>query len=129
MHLKSLAATEATWGGTAGLQGCSDAVLQRGLPGNKLSASCVMVTKHFMRNPHWRRCRMTQNLNPVVLWGDFQPLEVKVARKFSLHLKHRRKNVKRRQAVSHAALRDDSGHGCESEVKAITSWVAPLSDL
>lgn len=43
--------------------------------------------------------------------------------------RHRRKNVKRCQAVSHAALRDDSGHGWESEVKAITSWVAPLSDL
>ena len=43
--------------------------------------------------------------------------------------RQRRKNVDRCRAVSHAALRDDSGHGCESEVKAITSWVAPLSDL
>lgn len=31
--------------------------------------------------------------------------------------------------VSHAALRDGSGHGQESEVKAITSWVALPADL
>lgn len=44
-------------------------------------------------------------------------------------MRPRLKNAKRRQAVSRAALGDDAGHGCGSEVKAITSWVAPLADL
>lgn len=72
------------------------------------------------RAPQWHQIWL--------LWGDFQRLEVKVTRKFSVHSRRRPKNVKRRRAVSHAALRDDSGHGWESGVKAITSWVAPLSD-
>lgn len=41
----------------------------------------------------------------------------------------RRENVKPRPAVSPAALGEDAGQGWGSEVKAITSWVAPLSDL
>lgn len=39
------------------------------------------------------------------------------------------KNVKSCKAVSHTAIRDNSGRGWESEVKAIMSWVASLADL
>lgn len=94
----------------------------RGLPGNSFSA-----LRHGDNAFHKdSSSAQAPNLDPG---GDLQRPEVKVPSKSSVHLKRRRKNAKRRQAVSHAALRAGAGHGCESEVKAITSWVAPLSDL
>lgn len=128
--------------GAGGSKEAQTPCYSRGLPGKKLSAFFIMVTMHFTSQDCKKvkykgtskigtlmPCRVIRSAAVVISSLNLHQSNLFFFFLLAVCWRQRRKNVDHCRAVSHAALRDDSGHGCESEVKAITSWVAPLSDL